>query len=302
MANRQITDSILLIQEAILSSQTRNEKGFILKLDLANAFDRVRHSFLLAILKKMGFVAAFLNLIKACIFGPWISPLVNGRPRTAFQSSRGLRQGFPLSPYLFILMVESFSKALDFKRRVGLITGIKFGNGVKNINHSQFVDDTLLIGGASTIIARRFKILLDEYMRYSGALVNQWKSCIYGWNTTSKVLHSIATIFGVSCNYETHFTYLGLPISVGPLKAEVWDTVIDKMKRKVQRWGTIWLNPASHLILLKSGISSLPLYQFSLLQACYTVICHYFHSSPSIVSCVQVKHAHIEQMLSDVSK
>ena len=97
LANRQITDSILLVQEAIHSSQTRNEKGFILKLDLANAFERVRHSFLLAALKKMGFDDRFLNLIRACISGPWISPLVNGRPREAFQSSRGLRQGCPLS-------------------------------------------------------------------------------------------------------------------------------------------------------------------------------------------------------------
>eukprot|EP00253_Pinus_taeda_P017503 PITA_17503 len=172
LANRHISDSILLVQEDIHSSQSRKEKGFILKLDLANAFDRLRHSFLIPVLKKMGFEVSFLNLIKACISGPWISPLVNGRPGTAFQSSRGLRQGCPLSPYLFILMAESFSKALDFNRRVGLITSIKDGNGVKNINHSQFADDTLLIGGASNIIARRFKDLLEKYMRYSGGMVN----------------------------------------------------------------------------------------------------------------------------------
>jgi len=176
--------------------------------------------------------------------------------------------GAPLSPYLFILMVESFSRALDFSRRVCLITGIKFGDGVKNINHSQFADDTLLIGGASTTIAKHFKTLLDKYMSYSGGMVNNLKSCIYGWNTTVQVLHNIANIFGVTCKYDwTHFSYLGMPVSAGPLRAEVWDTVVDKMKRKVQQWGSIWLNPASHLTLLKSGISSLPLYHFSLLQA-----------------------------------
>lgn len=58
-----------------------------------------------------------------------------------------------------------------------------------------------------------------------------------------------------------------MPISVGPLRAEVWDIVVDKMKRKVQQWGSIWLNPAGRLTLLKLGISSLPLYHFSLLQA-----------------------------------
>lgn len=105
-------------------------------------------------------------------------------------------------------------------------------------------------------------------MRYSSGLVNQLKSYIYGRNTIAQVLHNIANTFGVSCNYDwTHFTYLGMPMSVVPLKAEVWDTVIDKMKRKVQQWGFIWLNPSGRLILLKLGISSLPLYQSTLLQA-----------------------------------
>eukprot|EP00253_Pinus_taeda_P021469 PITA_21469 len=143
LPNRHISDSILLVQEAIHSSLTRREKGFILKLDLANAFDRVRHSYLFVVLHKMGFDPSFTTMIAACITGPWISPLINGRSCSAFQSSRGLKQGCPLSPYLFILMAKSFSQALDYNRRVGLITGIKIEQGAKNINHSQFVDDTV---------------------------------------------------------------------------------------------------------------------------------------------------------------
>eukprot|EP00253_Pinus_taeda_P003328 PITA_03328 len=268
LSNRQIHDSIILVQEAIHSSISRQEKGFVLKLDLANAFDRVRHSFLFAVLRKIGFSSSFISTIAACISDPWISPLINGRACDAFQSSRGLRQGCPLSPYLFILMADSISRALDYNRRVGLISGIKYGNGVKNINHSQFADDTLLIGGASTTIAKRFKALLDKFMEFSGGEINYQKSCIYSWNISTQTAHSIANIFGVAhkVNWD-HFTYLGMPVSMGSLKANTWNEILDKVKRKIQQWGTQLLNPAGRIILLKSGISSLPLYRFTLYQA-----------------------------------
>lgn len=271
MENRPISYSILLVQEAIHSTHTRNEKGFILKLDLANSFHRVRHSFMLAVLQKMGFAAPFLDIIRACITRPWISPLVNGRPGPSFQSSRGLRQGFPLSPYLFILIAESFSCTLDHKRWVGLITGIKYEDGVKNINPSKFFDDTLLIGEASAIIARRFKVLLDKYMRYSIGMINYLKSCIYGWHASAQTFHNIANIFGVPCKLNwDHFNYLGMPVSIGTTRAKIRDTTLDKLKRKVQQWGSTWINPAGQLVLLKSGLSSLPLYQFTLIQALAT--------------------------------
>ena len=96
-------------------------------------------------------------------------------------------------------MAESFIKALDYNQCIGLITGIKFGNVVKNINHSQFANDTLLMGGASNIIARQFKTLLEKYMSYSGGMVNYLNSCIYGWNTYAQTLHNIAITFGVPC-------------------------------------------------------------------------------------------------------
>ena len=165
-------------------------------------------------------------------------------------------------------MAESFSRTLDHKWHAGLITGIKFGNGVKNVNHSQFADDTLLMGGTSNIIAQRFKSILDKFMLYSGGLVNFQKSWIYGWNVTSQTIHSIAHIFGVpyKLNWD-HFTYLGMPVSAGPLKSKDWDILIEKMKIKFQQWGSSFLNFAGCIVLLKSGLSALPLYQITLLQA-----------------------------------
>lgn len=104
-------------------------------------------------------------------------------------------------------------------------------------------------------------------MRYSGGKINYLKSCIYGWNDSSQMIHNIANIFGVPCKLDWDcFSYLGMPVTIGKAKTGVWD-LMHKMKRKLQRWGTLWLNPAGWLVLLKWGLSSLPLYQFSLAQA-----------------------------------
>lgn len=149
-----------------------------------------------------------------------------------------------------------------------LITGIKFDNSVKNMNHSQFINDTLLMGGASSIIAQRFKTVLEKFILYFGGLINHQKGCIYGWNANNQTIHSIANIFGVPCKLNwDHFNYLGMAVSAGPLKDKIWNIKIDKMKRKVQQWGSSWINIVGHLFLLKSGLSSLPLYHFTLLHA-----------------------------------
>jgi len=89
---RHILDNVILVQEIIHSSHQHKEQGMLIKLDMANAFDRVRHSFLLQVLYAFGFNSEFVNLIKACIGEPWIAPLVNGRPTNYFKATRGIRQ------------------------------------------------------------------------------------------------------------------------------------------------------------------------------------------------------------------
>ena len=85
---RHIIDNVIQVQEAIHSSYHRKEQGMIIKLDMENAFDRVKNSFFYKVLLSFGFSSNFVNLIKACIEKPWIAPLVNGKPTSYFQASR----------------------------------------------------------------------------------------------------------------------------------------------------------------------------------------------------------------------
>eukprot|EP00253_Pinus_taeda_P008795 PITA_08795 len=191
---RKILDNIVLVQEAVHSSCQRKEKGMVIKLDLENAFDRVRHDFLFTVMKKMGFSITFINWVKACIASPWIAPLVNGRSTEFFNASRGLRQGCPLSPLLYVIQASVLSFQLDYCQQVQTLPGLKMVHNVKDINHAQFVDDTLLLGGASIISTRSFKKELDIYKEASGSKINYLKSTIYGWNCSVKDLADIARL------------------------------------------------------------------------------------------------------------
>jgi hypothetical protein len=146
---------------------------------MTNLFDRVQHSFLFDILHKLEFCSTFIHWILACVSNPWIAQLINGRSSGFFEVSRGLHQGFPLSHPLYIIMAKSLSRKLEAERRSGNLLRIKVAKGVRSINHSWFVGDTLLLEGASTIMATRFKAVLDFFIRALGGMISNRKSQIY---------------------------------------------------------------------------------------------------------------------------
>eukprot|EP00253_Pinus_taeda_P014197 PITA_14197 len=266
--SRQITDNVILIQEAIHSSFNRGERGMIIKLDMANAFDSVDHSFLTETLKRFGISKNFISIINGCISNPWTAPLINGRPNNYFRSSRGLRQGCPLSPFLFIIIAETLSIHLENLRRQKEITGIRIERGTKEINHSLFADDTLLIGGASSLMAKRFKKLLDAFLVASGGKLNNRKCKIYTWNFPLQIQQIISLILEIPVQMNwSFFSYLALPLAKETIKAEIWVKHIERMRGLLQSWGVSWLNLVGRVILIKAILSALPIYQYAVIMA-----------------------------------
>jgi hypothetical protein len=268
--DRQIMDNIVLVPEAIHSSVKPKCKGMVIKLDMANAFDCVRHEFLFQVMEQFGFSSNFKKWVAARINNPWIAPLVNGRPTDFFQISKGLRPGRSLSPVLFIILAEALSRKLEYERESGNLPRLQIASGVKNMNYSQFVEDTLLSGGASIIFATKFKSIMDSFINASGGDVNNRKCQVMGWSTPSWVMQAIAQVFQFSLAENwTSFRYLGIPISLQTTSAQVWQQIIEKMNRKLMHWGSQWLNLASRVILIKAVLllTALPLYQCSALLA-----------------------------------
>eukprot|EP00253_Pinus_taeda_P022123 PITA_22123 len=270
---RKILDNIVLVQESVHSSYHRKEKGMVIKLDLENAFDRVKHEFLFMVMKKMGFSSAIINWIKACIASPWIAPLVNCHPSDFFQASRGLRQGCPLSPLLYVIQASVLSFQLDHNQQTQILPRLRMVHQVKDINHAQFADDTLLLGGASINSIKSFKKELDSYIEVSGSKINFIKSAAYSWNCSVKELSDIARILHMegSCAWDS-FKYLGIPIFRTIPKVAHWLPLLDKIKNRIHAWGSSWPNNAGKIILMKVILSSLLLYQHSILLAPKTFI------------------------------
>jgi len=207
-----------LVQEEIHFSRERGDQGMIVKIYMANDFNSVRHSFLIVVMTKFGFNLGFMDWISACITSQWISTLVNGCWTSFFKSTRGLRQGFPLLPLLYIIMVETMTRQLKKDWIAKIIPGIKIARGVKRINHSKFANDSLLIGGASIIIAKCFKTGLGNYTQASGALINNTKSNVYIWNTPLRTTHLIENDFlFLLVEKWKMFIYLGIPICLNSL-------------------------------------------------------------------------------------
>ena len=240
----------------------------VVKLDLANAFDMVSHTFLCQVMQRYGFTPDFISWVKACISKPWIALLVNGRAAPFFQASRGLRQGCPLSPLLYAIQASVLSYQLENARQEQDLPGIRIARGTKNINHAQFADDTILLGGASQIIAHRFKSEITRYCYASGSKINVRKSQIYGWNVNPREMLEISRVLNMKgvVTWES-FNYLGVPIFQVKPNSSAWQHIVEKIKSKVTGWGTAWLNLAGKVILIKAVLNSYLLYQCSMILA-----------------------------------
>jgi hypothetical protein len=165
-------------------------------------------------------------------------------------------------------MADSLSRKLTAERTVGSLPGLKSSADAAPLNHSLFADDSLLLGGASPRIAKAFDSVLKSYCRVSGALINERKSEIYSWNTGQQELMDITNILG----FRGHacwerIKYLGLPITNGVNRRTLWTDIIDKIKTKITALGGYWLTTAGKVILIKTQLSTLPIYQSAFLFA-----------------------------------
>jgi hypothetical protein len=167
---RRIQDNSIIAHELLHSFNLKRGKCglMFLKMDMEKAFDKMEWKLILSIMQHLGFPVTWLQWIHSCISSPSFSILLNGSPFGLFSPSKGLRQGDPLSPFLFILSLELLSRLLFKEEGLGKIKGMKIARNSPTINHILFADDLLLFGKTFLLEAESIKVCLDKYCSWSG--------------------------------------------------------------------------------------------------------------------------------------
>lgn len=157
---RQILDSVLIANEYIDSRLRSGVAGLLCKLDIHKAYDHVNWGFLMYLLRRCGFGEIQCNWIKFSISIVKFFVMVNGSPCGFFGGSRGLRQGDPLSPLLFVIVMEALSRMMNELVVGGAMGGFDIGGQggtVVSISHLLFADNTLILCGADDTQIRNLR-------------------------------------------------------------------------------------------------------------------------------------------------
>nr|ABR67408.1 reverse transcriptase [Cucumis melo subsp. melo] len=209
---RQITDAILIANEAIDYWRVKKVKGFLIKLDLEKAFDKIRWSFIDYMLLKKGYPHRLRNWIKAYISSVQYSIIINGRPRGKFQPSRGIHQGDPISPFIFVLAMDYLSRLIE--TLVDKIKGVSLNDNL-NLTHLLFAYDILLFVEDNEDSLKNLRNVIHLFQLALGINVNLNKSTISPVNLGASRTNQVATSWGIN----THFlptNYLGVPLAFPP--------------------------------------------------------------------------------------
>ncbi|KAL8108560.1 hypothetical protein AgCh_024870 [Apium graveolens] len=263
---RLITDNIMVAFEVIhyMKRKTRGKEAWMaLKLDMSKAYDRVEWSFLQAILLKLGFDHKVVDLFISCISSVTYQISHAGRRFGEIVPTRGLRQGDPLSSYLFLTCMEGLTALINDYEEKNFITGIKVARSAPPISHMFFADDSYIFCKASLESANHVLQMLSLFEKASGQQLNVDKSSILFSNNTCNSLKQDLCHKLMFKEASDRSLYLGLPNVVGRNKSSIFGYIKDKMVERIESWDKKTLSKGGKEVLLKTVAQSFPIFAMS---------------------------------------
>ncbi|GJY33366.1 RNA-directed DNA polymerase, eukaryota [Tanacetum coccineum] len=232
VANRQILDGPFFLNEVIQWCKAEKKQTLIFKVDFEKAYDSVRWDFLDDVLY--------------------------------FEFGKGLKQSDPLSPFLFILIMESLH--LSFQRVVdaGLFHGVKLRDTV-TLSHLFYADDAVFVGQRSQRNISTLTHVLKCFHKASGLKINMCKSKILGIHVNNDNISRAAEDLGCQV-LKLSFSYFGSMVGGRMHRLHSWDDMVDRVRNRLSKWKMKMLSSGGRLTLVKSVLGSMPIFHMSLFK------------------------------------
>ncbi|KAG7563869.1 Reverse transcriptase zinc-binding domain [Arabidopsis suecica] len=254
--DRLLIENLLLATELVKDYHKDSiSSRCAIKIDISKAFDSVQWCFIRNVLTALNFPQEFIHWITLCITTASFSVQVNGELAGYFQSSRGLRQGCALSPYLFVISMDVLSKMLD--KAAG---AQKFGYHPRcksmGLTHLSFADDLMVLSDGKVRSLEGIVEVFDEFAKRSGLKISMEKSTVYLAGQSDITHLNIANRFPFSIG-QLPVRYLGLPLVTKRLSSTDCLPLLEQIRKRITSWTSRFLSYAGRLNLISSVLWSI---------------------------------------------
>lgn len=264
IAGRKATDNIIIANEVIHTIRKKKGKGgfMIAKMDLSKAYDKLSWVFIREVLVSTGFPPKLVGIIMSCVTSVSFEIAWQGLKSCTFNPTCGIRQGDPLSPFLFILCLNELSKSLHYNQEKGKFNPIKLNRKHKGISHLFFADDILLFCRAIPNQLSNLLSIINNFCEKAGLELNLEKSNVFvSPNTRTEVKRAIKQ--DIHIKFTTNLgNYLGLPLIHKRIGKPDFSMLFEKFNSHLASWKSNWISMAGRIVLANSVLSTLPIYAF----------------------------------------
>lgn len=270
----------LLVENTVLAAEVvqgyhRNKgaKRIAIKVDIAKAFDTISWDFIFTCLASIGLPPLYIRWLRACVCTPSFTVGYNGTVQGYFKSTRGLRQGDPLSPYLFVIAMNCLSILLNNAAAQGRFAYHHKCEETK-LTHLCFADDLLIFTKGDKQSVKGVLEVLKEFELQSGLGVSLSKTCFFSCGLQQMEINEIAEETGLS-HGTLPIRYLGVPLCTKKLSLSNCEPLISSIKMKLNSWSAKSLSFAGRLLLINTvlaGITNFWCSTFTLPKSCIKII------------------------------
>ena len=254
---RFILDNLLITQETMAWVESSNQPLIFLKLDFSKAYDMVDWQCMYKIIEKLGFPQVFIKMVSLLFHDASACVKLNREPSPYFPIQRGVRQGCPLAPYLFLIVAEVLNAMVSQEMRAGRVQGISLPFKGRQQIIAQYANDTsfTLFGDEEKV--RCLIYLLERFCMATGLVLNWTKSSRY-WKQKGGIARPPWTdMLRITwADEEGVSKLLGAPFGLSLATKDVDYFLLDKLSKKLVHWSTTKLNPTGRSIVANSVLLS----------------------------------------------